>query len=122
MSIKYPGILLTVLFCLVCIASNQVFADGTNPANTVRVQPQKQPTLDPRLPPVVPGEELVRNGKTTKVWSTSGSPSVGGEVPAPNSPPQNWTVNNGTGPGGNGDGVSVIVDGRGLLPGRGNRP
>lgn len=30
------------------------------------------PKRDPRLPPVIPGEEVVVNGKKIKVWSTSG--------------------------------------------------
>ncbi|MCB9029743.1 MAG: hypothetical protein H6619_01715 [Deltaproteobacteria bacterium] len=35
---------------------------------------------DKRLPPVVPGEQLVRNGRKVKVWSTSGPVPVS---PAP---------------------------------------
>jgi periplasmic divalent cation tolerance protein len=42
--------------------------------------------LDPRLPPVLPGEEIIRNGKRIKVWSSAGSVSVA-TPPAPGETP-----------------------------------
>lgn len=45
----------------------------------------KDPSLaafDKRLPPVIPGEELERNGRRTRVWSTSGPVPVA-EAPEP---------------------------------------
>ena len=56
-----------------------------------------QAPLDPRLPPVVPGETVVRGGNEIKVWSTAGSPSISTEA-SPSIA--------------QGKGVTVIVDGR----------
>lgn len=54
--------------------------------------------LDARLPPAIPGEEVVRGGKKMNVWSTAGSP--GGQAPA--AAPENVIP----------PGVNVIVDQR----------
>lgn len=39
-------------------------------------------SFDPRLPPVLPGEEINDSGRKTKVWSTSGPVPVG-QAPEP---------------------------------------
>lgn len=56
--------------------------------------------MDPRLPPVLPGETIVRNGRTMKMWSTSG--------PVPVSPPAVAPAGEVALP----KGLSVIVDQR----------
>lgn len=43
--------------------------------------PEEERPFDPRLPPVLPGEEVKVGEETMKVWSTGGSPSS--EVPPP---------------------------------------
>ena len=49
--------------------------------------PTATPALDPRLPPVIPGEKMNRGGNEMKVWSSAGpvygnpppeAPSAGG--------------------------------------------
>ncbi len=74
------------------------------------------PTLDSRMPAVVPGEEVSRSGRKMKVWSSGGSPSE--RVEAPQAPVANdqWRVNDGQP-----DDVSVIIDGRGLRHPRNRR-
>lgn len=114
MSIKYFIYIFIALSVFVALPQMQLWADGS----TKLAQPHKQPTLDPRMPPVVPGEEVIRNGKKIKVWSTSGSPSVSTEVPAASTTHQNWTVDEGRANDNNGQGVAVIVDGRDLVPNR----
>jgi len=42
---------------------------------------EEEQTFDPRLPPVLPGEEVQVGDETMKVWSTGGSPSS--EAPPP---------------------------------------
>lgn len=78
-----------------------VSADGEQ--NTEQYpRAQVEPTLDPRLPAVIPGQEVIRNGKKIKVWSTGGSPSVGANYQQP----QDWTDS------GLADNPSIIIDGR----------
>lgn len=75
------------------------------------------PVSDPRMPPVVPGEEVQRNGQKIKVWSTSGSPSVNIQPPESVENTETWTI-----PDKKDRDISVIVDGRDLLPGKGSKP
>jgi len=77
-------------------------ADGTERTDWT-AQPQEPKStssaasLDKRLPPVLPGEEISTGKKTIKVWSTAGSPSVGAPQLQQQPPARD---------------VSVIVDGR----------
>lgn len=43
---------------------------------------QSQRRVEPRLPPVLPGEEVSAGSETMKVWSTGGSPTTA-STPAP---------------------------------------
>jgi len=61
-----------IIIALVCAFSSIVLADGQQ---EYAPRPTMQPTLDQRLPPVLPGEEVERGGKKMKIWSSAGSPS-----------------------------------------------
>jgi len=90
--------LFVVSFALATGAS-EVKADGKI------LEQSSQPTTrqnDPRLPPVLPGEEIVtETGQRMRVWSSAGPVPVN-----PRPTPQTLQGNNGYG------GPSVIVDGR----------
>jgi hypothetical protein len=100
-----------LLFLISIFVSSNLFADDTESVISVhkqKIAPNQE--LDPRLPPVIPGEELTRAGKKIKVWSTGGSPSVSIEPPLAAEAPvseNEWKVGD---PNNNFD---VIVDGRG---------
>lgn len=106
--------LLTLLCCTLTLAFGDQ-ADGGDDAG-VTAPGQDEPTTrqdDDRLPPVLPGEEVVtQTGQKMRVWSSAGP------VPVNQQPtPQPW------GGGGYGyGGPAVIVDGRGFegrgVPGR----
>ena len=100
---------LLVFFLLVC-SSAFAQSEGSRAAQSRPSEEQ-----DPRLPPVLPGEEVKRSGKNMKVWSTAGSPSVTIEVPTPNAGSQDWTAPRDLSGGSDRD-VSIIVDGREVLP------
>lgn len=68
--------ILLLFFIFVSLTPN-VQADGEQ---RYGVRPTPQPTLDPRLPPVIPGEVVERGGERMKVWSSSG-PVSSGEAP-----------------------------------------
>lgn len=74
---------------------------GAAPAQQGQLQPsQKQ--YDPRLPPVLPGEEIVtESGKKMRVWSSAGP------VPVNQPTPSGYGV-----PGGYGGWPPVIIDDR----------
>lgn len=109
------GLLLTVV-AVVCFAtSSLVFADQANNGDDGSDDQDKPTTRqdDDRLPPVLPGEEVVtQTGQKMRVWSSSG--------PVPmNVQPTPQTFNGG---GYGYGGPAVIVDGRGMegrgIPGR----
>lgn len=80
------------------------FADGNewsekNNQETQAAAPQEK--LDPRLPPLLPGEPVVRGGKKMHMWSTSGPVPVS-EPPEPFQGQQKIDV----------DDVDVIIDRR----------
>ena len=58
-------------------------------------------SFDKRLPPVLPGEEITKDGKTMKVWSSSG-PVVVADAPEPWRTPAQQLPS----------GIGVIVDQR----------
>jgi hypothetical protein len=60
--------------------------------------------FDTRLPPVIPGEDIVHNGRKMKVWSSSGPVPVGSVPVAPQAPSQQAT---------DAQNFAVIVDSRG---------
>lgn len=105
---KYGFLLLLLLSAL---ATSNVRADGQKSDDVHRSDRQLQRSneadeSDPRLPPALPGEEVQRNGKKMKLWSTSGSPSE--QIATPPAPSQNWTE--GGLPHINGQPLSVIVE------------
>ena len=57
------------LLCAVAVCS----ADGL---------PVEEPTRDPRLPPVLPGEVVEKDGVKMKTWSTSGEVAPHAVAPA----------------------------------------
>lgn len=59
---------------------------------------------DPRLPPVLPGETVNRNGRQMKVWTTAGPVPLGAE-------PEPWSKNRKT-TAAEGKDISVIIDKR----------
>lgn len=81
------------------------YGDGKSTSESSSGNPQgyRKPTTrqyNDRLPPVIPGEEIVtETGQKIKTWSSAGP------VPVNRQPPQQ-VVGNGTG------GIGVIVDGR----------
>jgi hypothetical protein len=96
------------LAAAVLLRAAAAFADGVpQPANsthdnwTAPVNQGANGDLDPRLPPVLPGEMVIRNGRPMRVWSTSG--------PVPVSPPAAEPTSQVTLPNGIG---GIIVDGR----------
>ena len=100
------------------VALRDAWADGMNDSEARTAAKSAESVSDntvedPRLPAVVPGQEVVRNGKTIKVWSTGGSPTVpgsrGGSAQVPNIPttPQSIQQNGLTN-----SQIGVIVDGR----------
>ena len=108
------GLLLTAV-AVVCLAtSSPVFADQADNGDDGGDDQDKPTTRqdDDRLPPVLPGEEVVtQTGQKMRVWSSAG--------PVPmNVQPTPQTLNGGYGYGG----PAVIVDGRGFegrgIPGR----
>ena len=108
------GMILTV-FAVVCLViSNPVFADQADNGDDGSDDQDKPTTRqdDDRLPPVLPGEEVVtQTGQKMRVWSSAG--------PVPlNVQPTPQTLNGGYGYGG----PAVIVDGREFegrgIPGR----
>lgn len=91
------------LYCLV-VDSHHALADGNQWAIQNQQQDQAPTTRqnDPRLPAVIPGEQIVtQSGQRMNVWSSAGPVPVN-----PTQPPQYY------GGGGYGYGPGVIVDGR----------
>lgn len=60
--------------------------------DTFDMRAKPEPTLDPRLPPVLPGEEVERGGKKMKVWSSSGPVYVQDLNQEPREAPENVIV------------------------------
>lgn len=60
--------------------------------DTFDMRAKPEPTLDPRLPPVIPGEEVERGGKKMKVWSSSGPVYVQDLNQEPRESPENVIV------------------------------
>lgn len=80
------------------------YADGPLPPgpNTAQVERPTTRQYDKRLPPVMPGEEIVtETGQRMRVWSSAG--------PVPINPPPTPQTLNGNG---TGNAPSVIIDGR----------
>lgn len=65
---------------------------STTFADTFDMRATPEPTLDPRLPPVLPGEEVERGGKKMKVWSSSGPVYVQDLNQQPKEPPENVVI------------------------------
>jgi hypothetical protein len=84
------------------LASNSTaLADSTSLPGVGGVSTPTTRQYDKRLPPVLPGEEIVtETGQRMRVWSSSGPVPI-------NPPPQPQQL---------GGGVPVIVDGRGPYP------
>ncbi len=65
---------------------NLAYADSEWSEEAATALPEHSDTkaapLDPRLPPVIPGEEITRGGKKIKIWSSSGPVPVA-EAPEP---------------------------------------
>ena len=88
---------------IVCTLALSVRADegGDVAKGGSGVPHESAASFDKRLPPVLPGEEITKDGKTVKVWSSSG-PVVVAESPDPaHTPGQQLPA-----------GVGVIVDQR----------
>lgn len=82
-------------------ASTTALADSSNVPSVDSVPTPSSKQYDKRLPPVLPGEEIVtESGQRMRVWSSSGPVPIN-----PPPPPQQL-----------GGGVPVIVDGRGPYP------
>lgn len=71
-------IVLLIIFLLLNV--HCLLADGDQ---RYGIRPTPQPTLDPRLPPVIPGEVVERGGERMKVWSSSGPVTTGDAPQAP---------------------------------------
>jgi hypothetical protein len=103
-----------VLALTITVFGSSVFVSAEEHSGKASVK-NAQPTADPRLPPLLPGQEVNINGKKMKVWSTSGNLSGTTENPPPE------TLKDSTHGPVKGEDLSVIVDGRGLLPSRRDR-
>lgn len=94
------NILLSGLFILAL--SQPARSDDSGDANkNSGVEHESSASFDKRLPPVLPGEEITKNGKTMKVWSSSG-PVVVSEAPEPWKTPAQQLPS----------GIGVVVDQR----------
>ena len=94
--------LLSVIFFIgLCLADAPDAANEWSGKEGQALQATAQGTLDPRLPPVLPGEPVVRGGKKMNMWSTSGPVPVG-DAPEPFEDKQRIDV----------DDVDIIVDQR----------
>lgn len=78
-----------LVFGVALLGFQKVYADGNDGNEWSDKTPQVQPAppspqgkLDPRLPPMLPGEPVVRGGKKMNVWTTSGPVPVS-EAPEP---------------------------------------
>lgn len=93
---------LMLVFTSVVAAQKAALADGNQPGD--QGQQYQAPTTrqnDPRLPAVIPGEQIVtQSGQRMNVWSSAGPVPVN-----PTQPPQQYYGGYGYGPG-------VIVDTR----------
>ena len=98
---------LSPLFIVVAVSSfctPVTWADGNGSTAPDRVGNPTSRQYDQRLPPVIPGEEVVtEGGQRMRVWSSSG--------PVPINPVPTPQTLNGNG-NGTGYGPAVIVDGR----------
>jgi hypothetical protein len=95
---------LAVTICLSAglLLGDAAFADGKPGYDQARQQRPTTRQYDPRLPPVMPGEEIVtETGQKMKVWSSAGPVPVNPQ-PTPQQLPS----------GVNGAGIGVIVDSR----------
>lgn len=109
------GLVFTFVAVVCSVTSNPAFADQAGSGDDGNDDQDKPTTRqdDDRLPPVLPGEEVVtQTGQKMRVWSSAG--------PVPmNVPPTPQTLNGG---GYGYGGPAVIVDGRGFegrgIPGR----
>ena len=97
--------IVTLLVCVVCAETVMADGQGSSPRTAAAQvkEPESAASFDKRLPPVIPGEEVRDGNKKIKVWSTSGSLSVG-DVPEPNSPNKQRDIDVGS--------VGVVVDQR----------
>ena len=83
-NVDYNICMLKKIIISICILVSPAFADGVYSKSASVPTPRNQlpPSLDKRLPPVVPGERAVINGKDMRLWSTSGPVTVS-EAPEP---------------------------------------
>lgn|GEM_PF-1592898 len=100
---------------LFLLSAEHCYADGGQAISRPRYQRPTTRQYNDRLPPVMPGEEIVtETGQKMRTWSSSGPVPV-------NRRPTPQTVGNGV----VGSGIGVIVDGRdrfGGPPNPGNGP
>ena len=98
------------------LAAGRVWADEAQLQNDQWAQPSETAAgketdaraLDKRLPPLLPGEEVTTQGKTMKIWTSSGPVSVG-DVHKPASPDTKDSTSLGKS---DIDDVDIIVDRR----------
>jgi hypothetical protein len=100
---------------LFLLSAKPSYADGSQAVSRPRYQRPTTRQYNDRLPPVIPGEEIVtETGQKMKTWSSAGPVPV-------NRRPTPQTVGNGV----SGSGIGVIIDGRdrfGAPPNPGNSP
>jgi hypothetical protein len=103
--IRFPSVIFlfvpaVVAFFSVLTPTECALGDGNSATSRPRYQRPTTRQYNDRLPPVMPGEEIVtETGQKMKTWSSAGP------VPVNRRPPPQ-ALSNGTG------GVGVIVDGR----------
>jgi hypothetical protein len=104
--VKTSWLVIAVVAGTICRHSSLALADGRAGSEPSQPRPTTRQN-DPRLPPVIPGEEIVtETGQRMRVWSSSGPVPVMRQ-PTPQALPQGLG-----GAGVVGGGVGVIVDGR----------
>ena len=110
--IKIKPIILAAFLSLSALTFSAFADEGAdNPKPSSGVPHESAASFDKRLPPVLPGEEITKDGKTVKVWSSSGPVVVADEPDPSHTPGQQLPA-----------GIGVVVDQRhdqkGHHPGR----
>ena len=101
MNIIKSSVFLALIFGCTLPLTSQADDAGDTAKGASGVAHESAASFDKRLPPVLPGEEIVRDGKSMKVWSSSG-PVVVADAPDPSHTPGQQLP----------AGVGVIVDQR----------
>lgn len=86
MKIKNPLTIAVFSILLVCFTAQADFYSEDLPAEVKKqeVQPEAAPSLDPRLPPVIPGQEVnAGGGRRVRMISTTGPVPVATLNPQP---------------------------------------